>query len=74
MHQRDDARRRGMELRVGRVEGSRRSSFHSTLNSLRGLLSYEMQTGDSARVAGEPSPWLTLIGTRVFAWWDAHDG
>lgn len=22
---------------------------------------------------GEPSPWLTLYGTRVLAWWDAHD-
>lgn len=21
--------------------------------------------------AGEPSPWLTLIGTRVLRWWDA---
>jgi hypothetical protein len=27
------------------VEGSRRSSFHSTLNSLKGLLSYEIATG-----------------------------
>ncbi|WP_448059214.1 squalene cyclase [Cellulomonas hominis] len=40
------------------VEGSVRSSFHSTLNSLQGLLSYEMTTGGSdalraARHAGE---------------------
>jgi hypothetical protein len=40
------------------VEGSTRSSFHSTLNSLTGLLSYEMSTGGSdasraARRAGE---------------------
>ncbi|MET1004170.1 MAG: squalene cyclase [Propionibacteriaceae bacterium] len=40
------------------VEGSTRSSFHSTLNSLRGLLSYETTTGGSdalrtARKAGE---------------------
>jgi len=30
------------------VEGSTRSSFHSTLNSLRGLLYYEVETGGSA--------------------------
>lgn len=40
------------------VEGSTRSSFHSTLNSLRGLLYYEIATGGSdalraARRAGE---------------------
>ena len=40
------------------VEGSNRSSFHSTLNSLRGLLYYESVTGPSdglrdARRAGE---------------------
>ncbi|MET0692410.1 MAG: hypothetical protein ABWY56_00690, partial [Propionibacteriaceae bacterium] len=40
------------------VEGSTRSSFHSTLNSLRGLLSYETTTGGTdalrtARKAGE---------------------
>lgn len=39
------------------VEGAQRSSFHSTLNSLRGLLSYEIATGDirvaSIRRAGE---------------------
>lgn len=40
------------------VEGSTRSSFHSTLNSVRGLLSYETATGGSAvlrdvRHAGE---------------------
>jgi hypothetical protein len=40
------------------VEGSTRSSFHSTLNSLKGLLSYEAATGASdalraARRAGE---------------------
>ena len=29
------------------VEGSKRSSFHSTLNSLKGLLSYEQSTGGS---------------------------
>ncbi len=23
---------------------------------------------------GEPSPWLTLQGTRVLAWWDAARG
>lgn len=31
------------------VEGSRRSSFHSTLNSLKGLLWYEQFTGESTR-------------------------
>lgn len=40
------------------VEGSTRSSFHSTLNSLKGLLAYEVATGGtdatrSARRAGE---------------------
>ncbi|MFP5332549.1 MAG: squalene cyclase [Acidimicrobiia bacterium] len=40
------------------VEGSTRSSFHSTLNSLRGLLAYEVAVGGSdavrpARKAGE---------------------
>lgn len=40
------------------VNGSLRSSFHSTLNSLKGLLSYEIATGGSdelrdARLAGE---------------------
>jgi hypothetical protein len=40
------------------VDGSTRSSFHSTLNSLKGLLSYEAATGGSdalraARRAGE---------------------
>jgi hypothetical protein len=40
------------------VEGSTRSSFHSTLNSVKGLLSYEATTGGSnalraARRAGE---------------------
>ena len=39
------------------VNGARRSSFHSTLNSLVGLLEYEARTGDSstraARAAGE---------------------
>jgi hypothetical protein len=32
------------------VNGSVRSSFHSTLNSLRGLLDYEQMTGDRERV------------------------
>ncbi len=40
------------------VEGSTRSSFHSTLNSLKGLLAYEAATGgtaetQAARRAGE---------------------
>ncbi|MFJ8962002.1 squalene cyclase [Lentzea sp. NPDC102401] len=40
------------------VEGSTRSSFHSTLNSLKGLLAYEVATGGTAetraaRVRGE---------------------
>jgi hypothetical protein len=39
------------------VEGSTRSSFHSTLNALRGILDYETRTGDDslrdARHAGE---------------------
>ncbi|WUD29634.1 squalene cyclase [Lentzea sp. NBC_00516] len=40
------------------VEGSKRSSFHSTLNSLKGLLAYEVATGGTAetkaaRVRGE---------------------
>jgi hypothetical protein len=40
------------------VEGSTRSSFHSTINSLKGLLSFEAETGGSdelraARHAGE---------------------
>ncbi|MEV8439613.1 squalene cyclase [Actinosynnema sp. NPDC051121] len=40
------------------VEGSTRSSFHSTLNSLKGLLSYDAETGGTdatraARRAGE---------------------
>ncbi|MFF8895197.1 squalene cyclase [Brevibacterium casei] len=33
------------------VNGSIRSSFHSTLNALVGLLDYQQRTGDSARVA-----------------------
>lgn len=33
------------------TEGSTRSSFHSTLNSLKGLLDYSRTTGDHARVA-----------------------
>lgn len=32
------------------VEGSTRSSYHSTLNALKGLLDYEMTTGDRERV------------------------
>jgi len=32
------------------VDGSRRSSFHSTLNSLKGLLSWEISTAGSAEV------------------------
>ncbi|WP_136519016.1 squalene cyclase [Cellulomonas telluris] len=32
------------------VEGATRSSFHSTLNTLKGLLDYEQVTGDHARV------------------------
>ena len=32
------------------VEGSQRSSFHSTLNSLKGLLAYEIATAGSAEV------------------------
>ena len=39
------------------VEGSTRSSYHSTLNALKGLLAYETATGDgavkAARRAGE---------------------
>jgi hypothetical protein len=37
------------------VEGSTRSSFHSTLNALKGLLVYEQVTGETqrARLAGE---------------------
>lgn len=40
------------------VEGSTRSSFHSSLNSLKGLLAYDMATGGTAatreaRMAGE---------------------
>jgi hypothetical protein len=30
------------------VDGSVRSSYHSTLNSLKGLLAYEIETGDTA--------------------------
>ena len=33
------------------VDGSRVSSFHSTLNALIGLLDYQIRTGDAARVA-----------------------
>ena len=33
------------------VEGSTRSSFHSTLNSLKGLLYYEDATGGEPRAA-----------------------
>ncbi|HXD28244.1 MAG TPA: squalene cyclase [Arthrobacter sp.] len=32
------------------VDGSTRSSFHSTLNSLEGLLDYQLATGDAERV------------------------
>ena len=32
------------------VEGSTRSSFHSTLNSLKGILSYEIATGGNERI------------------------
>ena len=39
------------------VDGSVRSSYHSTLNSLKGLLAYEVGTGDTAaraaRIAGD---------------------
>ncbi len=33
------------------VEGSVKSSFHSTLNTLKGLLDYEISTGDRERVS-----------------------
>src|SRR5699024_5536436 len=33
------------------IDGSRVSSFHSTLNALLGLLDYQIRTGDAARVA-----------------------
>lgn len=33
------------------VDGSKVSSFHSTLNALLGLLDYQIRTGDAARVA-----------------------
>jgi len=33
------------------VDGSTRSSFHSTLNSLKGLLDYELATGDRSRTS-----------------------
>lgn len=36
------------------VEGSARSSFHSTLNSLKGLLAYEATTGESTRELRRP--------------------
>lgn len=36
------------------VEGSTRSSFHSTLNSLKGLLAYEELTGESTRELRRP--------------------
>lgn len=38
------------------IEGSTRSSFHSTLNSLKGLLAYEIATGERMRRArlGDP--------------------
>jgi hypothetical protein len=70
------------------VEGSTRSSFHSTLNSLKGLLAHETATGgtDATRAArrageeyllerglmrrlstGEPvAPWLTHFGYPFF--------
>lgn len=35
------------------VEGSTRSSFHSTLNSLKGLLAYEMATGGSEKTRAD---------------------
>lgn len=34
------------------VEGSTRSSFHSTLNSLKGLLAYELAVGGSEEIKG----------------------
>lgn len=37
------------------VDGSRVSSFHSTLNALIGLLDYQIRTGDAARVANARS-------------------
>jgi hypothetical protein len=70
------------------VEGSTRSSFHSTLNSLKGLLAHETATGgtDATRAArrtgeeyllqrslmrrlstGEPvAPWLTHLSYPLF--------
>ena len=37
------------------VNGSTRSSFHSTLNSLKGLLAYEAKTGGSDALSGGPT-------------------
>lgn len=36
------------------VEGSTKSSFHSTLNALKGLLAYETHTGESTRELRRP--------------------
>ena len=37
--------------------GSVRSSFHSTLNSLRGLLDYEIAIGGTTQNRAGPTPW-----------------
>ena len=43
------------------VEGSTRSSFHSTLNALKGLLYYETATGGMRRAARRPSSWREVL-------------
>jgi Prenyltransferase and squalene oxidase repeat len=49
------------------VEGSTRSSFHSTLNSLKGLLAYEAATGGSAAThAARASGEEYLLQRRLF--------
>ena len=47
------------------VEGSVRSSFHSTLNALRGLLEYEQRTGDTSLTASRHRGEEYLLARRL---------
>ena len=52
--------------------GSVRSSIHSTLNSLLGILYYELGSEWFAVdvPVGQPSKWLTLRSLRTLRWWE----
>lgn len=69
-----------------RGSGSVRSSAHSTIDAVIGMLEYEIRTGDTSlqdarhpgrawfevdAPVGEPSKWVTFFATRVLDWWSA---